>query len=85
MDTGPLQMLHDSGDEDIFPVADGVYLKLLAHQILIDQNGMFLFNHCNDVHKFPDVVVVVCNFHALSAQHIGRAHQNRITKFIRRL
>ena len=40
MDAGALDVLHDAGDENVLPVADGVDLQLRAHQILIDEHGV---------------------------------------------
>ena len=42
MDTGALDVLHDTRDQDVLTVADRVDLDLLTHQVFIYQDRMFL-------------------------------------------
>ena len=52
MDAGALDVLHDAGDEVILAVADGVYLHLLAHHVLVDEHGVFDLMGGDDRHVF---------------------------------
>ena len=36
-----LEVLHDTRDEDVVAVTDGIDLDLAAHHVLIDQNRVF--------------------------------------------
>ena len=80
-----LDMLHDARDQHVLAVADRVHLDFAAQQILVHQNRMFLHVHVDDGHVFADVLFVICNFHALTAKHIARAHEHRIAQLRRRL
>ena len=42
MDTGALDVLHDTRDQDVLPVADSVDLDLFSYQVFIYQDRMFL-------------------------------------------
>ena len=42
VDTGTLNMLHDTGNQDVGAVTDGIHLDFLAHDILVNQNRMLL-------------------------------------------
>ena len=41
VDAGSLNVLHNTGDEDILPVADGVHLNLHTHQVLVNEHRVF--------------------------------------------
>ena len=82
MNTRPLDMLHDTGDQDVLAVADSVNLDFLPLQILVYQNRMVLrvaVDHADILHN---ILVVYGNLHALSAENIGRADKNRITQLV---
>ena len=85
MDARSLHMLHNPRDQNIFAIAHRVYFDFLAHHVLIHQNGVFLLYSVDDGHIFLYVVIVIGNFHALAAQHIGGPHQHRISQLISRL
>ncbi|CCZ61580.1 uncharacterized protein BN544_03868 [Hungatella hathewayi CAG:224] len=72
MDTGSLDMLHDSRDQNVGAVADGVNLDLLAHDVLINQYRMLLRNLVDDSDKFIHILVTDSDLHALAAQNVGR-------------
>ncbi len=82
VDSRALDMFHNSWNQNILPVADGVHFHLFSHQVLVYQDGMLLHMAVNDRHKFPDIIIVDGDLHPLSAQHIRRAHKHRISQFI---
>ena len=75
------------GIEDVLAVADSVHLaSRWPIEVFIHQNGMFLTHvRLMIAMILDDVLVVVGNLHALSAQNIGRAHQHRVAQLIGRL
>ena len=75
MDARALDMLHDAGDQDVLPVADGVHLQLHTHEIFVDKDGILNILGQNDRHVFPDILVAEGDDHILPAQHIGGSHQ----------
>ncbi len=79
MDTGTLNVLHDTRDQDVGAVADSVHLDLLAHDVFIDQDRVFLGDPVDDADKFIDIFVTDRNLHALSAKNVGRADEYRVT------
>ena len=84
MDTGPFNMLHDSRNHNVLTVADRVHLDLLAHQVLIHQNGMLLGDPVDDSDVFVHILIVDGDLHTLAAQHIGGTHQHRIAQLVGR-
>ena len=85
MDPGPLDMFHNTGDEDIRAVAYAVHFHFLADQVFINQNRMLLDIPVNDCHKLNDITVIYRNLHPLPAEDIGWTHKYRIPQFIGRL
>ena len=77
-----LDVLHNAGDQDILAVKHAVHFQLAAHQVLIDQNGMLLDGHVDDLHEVHDVAVGIGDLHALAAQNIGGAHQHGIAQLV---
>ncbi len=45
---------------------------------------MFLFLKTDDLHELGKIIIVVCNFHALSSKDIGRTNQHRIAQLVGR-
>ena len=82
VDTGTLYMLHDTGNQDVGAVTDGIHLYFLAHDILVNQNRMFLGYLVDDADEFVDILIAYGNLHTLSAQHVGWPHQHRIAKLM---
>ena len=82
MDTGTLDMLHDTRDQDVGAVADGVHLDLLAHDIFIHQDRMLLGDLVDDADELVDILVADGDLHALAAKNVGGAHQYRITQLV---
>ena len=75
-------MLHDAGDDRINAIAHGVHFDFGAHNILIDQNWVLLRNPIDDADLIDDILVLIGNLHALSAEDIARAHQDRVPQFV---
>ena len=82
MHAGPLNMFHDTRNQNIRTVAHAVDFHFFADQILIDQNRMLLNIPVNNRHKFYDIAVVDRNLHTLTAENVGRAHKHRIAQLI---
>lgn len=84
MDACALEMLHDARDEDVVAVADGVDFDLAAHHVLVDQNRVLDLVAGDDLHELAHVGFLVGDFHALTAENVGRTDENRIAKPRRR-
>ena len=82
MDAGTLDMLHDTRDQDIFAVAYGIDLDLLADQVFINEDRVFLCDPVDDADEFIYIFIVDRDLHALSAKYIGRAYEYRIAKLV---
>ena len=67
MATGPLDMLHDSRDQNVGAVTDGINLDLFSHDILIYEYRMLLGNLVDDSDKFVHILVADGDLHALAA------------------
>ena len=68
MDARQLDVLHDAGDEAVFPVADGVGFRL--HRMVqkaVDENGTVGGDADGAGHIDPHFLVVVDDLHAPSA------------------
>ncbi len=78
MDTRALDMLHDAGDKDILAVADGVHLKLLAHDVAIYQHGLVDVDLDRRLQVVAQTLLVRDDLHGAAAQHVARAHQHRV-------
>ena len=74
MDTGPLDMLHDPGDQDILAVAYRVHLDLLAHNVLVHQNRMLLGIPVDNTDVLHHVLIADSDLHSLATQHIRGPH-----------
>ena len=84
MDTGPLDMLHDSRDQNVGAITDGINLDLFSHDILIYEYRMLLGNLVDDSDKFVHILVADGDLHALAAQNIGWTDQHRISQLMGR-
>ena len=84
VDARPLDVLHDAGDHGVDSVTDGVDLDLGAHQVLVDQDRVFLRDRVDDADLLADVFVAVRDVHALPAEDVRRAHQDRVAQLVGR-
>ena len=82
MDACPLNMLHDTGNQDILAVAHSIYFNLFSHQIFIYQDRVFLGDLIDDANVLIHILIIDGNLHSLPAQYIGRSHQDRITQTV---
>ena len=80
MDTGTLDMLHDTRNQDIGAVADRIYLDLFSYNIFINQNRVILCDLVNDSDKLIYIVVIDADLHTLSSKNVGWSYQNRIAQ-----
>ena len=85
MNACALEVLHDTRDEDVVAVADGIDLDFAAHHVLIDQNRVLNLVAGDNLHELADIGLLVGNLHALTAQNVGRTNENRIAKLVSRL
>ena len=83
MNPCPLNVLHDSGNENVFSVADCIHFYLFPLKIFVHQNRMLLRDLINDSHELFNILIIHCDLHPLSAQNIGRSHKHRIAEFPR--
>ena len=71
-------LLHDAGDEEVLAIADGVHLALGTHDVLVQQDGVVHIDVLgDDAHVLDDVGLRVGHDHILTAEDVGRTHQNR--------
>ena len=73
VDTRTFYVFHDSRDEDILAVVDGIDLDLSSLNVLIDKHGVLDTLRKDDLHVFLNVLIVECDDHVLTAQYIGRS------------
>ena len=85
MDSGSLDVLHDSWDEYVLSVTDCVNLKLGSLHVFVNQHRILNALCQNDFHVFLYVRVVESDDHVLSAKHVGRTQQHRVLNFVRSL
>ncbi len=85
VDACALNVLHDTGDNEILAVTDGVYLDLGAHHVLINKHGVFELCRGDDVHILGNVAVAVRDDHVLTAENVGRTQQNGVAEVRRSL
>ena len=76
----PFNMFHNTRNEYVLSITDGIHLKFRTHQIFVDQNQIVLFVGKDNFHIFPDVVIGKSNDHILAAKNITWPHENRVTK-----
>ena len=67
MDTGPFAVFHNTGNQYILPVADGIHFQLRSHQVLVNQNGIFNSLGQDNFHIFMYIVVIISDNHVLAA------------------
>ena len=70
MNSGTLDMLHNTGDKEVRTVADSVNLDLSTHKVLIYQHRVFKLCSRDDSHIFGNIAVAVSNYHILTAQNV---------------
>ena len=80
MDAGALNMFHNSGNQDILPVADCIDLQLGPHQVFVDQDGIFYFVFKDNLHIFMDIRILIRYDHVLAAEYIAWTHQNGVSQ-----
>ncbi len=84
VDAGALDVLHDAGDQHVRAVGDDVHLQLLAHQVLVHQDGVLDLAGEDDLHVPADLLVVVGDDHVLAADDVGRPQQHGIAQLVGR-
>ena len=83
MDTGQLDMLHDSGDEGVGTVADGVGLALQRMlQEAVDQDGAVGSDADGGLHILLDALLVIDDLHAAATQHIGGTNHDGVADLL---
>ena len=82
MDAGALDVLHDAGDQHVGAVGDDIHLQLLAHEILVHQDGVLDLAGEDDLHVPADLLVVVGDDHVLAADDVGGPQQHGIAQLV---
>src|SRR5699024_6133240 len=85
MDSRALDVLHDSGDQDIFSVADSVHLNLFSHKVFVHKDRMLLGDLVDNTDISVQIHVAHRDPHSLTATHVGRTYQDRISQLVGRL
>ena len=73
MDTCTLNVFHETRNEDILSVVDGIYFDLLTLDVLIDEYGVLDSLGEDDLHVLVNVFVVEGDDHVLTAQNVRRS------------
>ena len=77
---GPFDMLHDAGDQDILAIGNDINFYFNAHEVGVDEYGVFNALGENDAHIFFDILIVKGNDHILAPQYVGGTEQHRIAQ-----
>ena len=78
MNARALNKLHDSGQKDLFSVADGINLNLLAKEVFVNEDGFVLINLNGGFEILAQHFFVCNNLHCSSAENKARPHKHRI-------
>ena len=78
MDAGALHQLHDTGDEHVPPVADGVHLHLTAQDVLVHQNGLVRVDLHGGLQIVAEHLLAGHDLHGPAAQDEAGADQHRV-------
>ena len=84
VDAGALDVLHDAGDQHVGAVGDHIHLQLLAHEILVHQDGVLDLAGEDDLHIPADLLVVVGDDHVLAADDVAGPQQHGIAQLVGR-
>ena len=78
VDAGPLDVLHDAGDEGDFAVADCVDFDFLALQVLVDEDGRLL-GGCDDVGEVAlEIGFLADDLHGAATEDVAGAHEDGV-------
>ena len=82
VDTGSLNMLHDTRNKNILTIAYSINFDFLTHKVLINKDWVILLNSVDDIHEFNYIFIRYSNLHTLSTKYIWRSYKHRISKLI---
>ena len=80
MDAGPLDVLHDAGDQHVRAVRDDIHLQLDAGHVLVHQDGIFDAAGQDAAHVGLGGLAVPGDAHVLAADDIAGAKEHRIAQ-----
>ena len=72
MDARTLDVLHNTRDEDLLAVANGVDLQLLAHDVTVDQHRRIDVDLDGGLEIMTQTLLVGDDLHGAAAQHVTR-------------
>ena len=84
MDAGPLDMLHDAGNQYVLPVGDYVHLQLGAGHVLVHQHRVLNAAGEDAAHILLCLGPGAGDGHVLPADHVGGPQQHRVAQGLRR-
>ena len=73
-------MLHDSGNNNVFAIANRINLSFYTLKIFINKDRMILSISVDDIHELFNLFIRKSYLHTLSAKNIGRSYKHRISK-----
>ena len=79
MYAGALHMLHNTGNEHICTVTDGVHLQLFTHNVFIHQHRLIGVDLHSRLQVVAQALLIGNDLHGTTTQYKGGAHQHRIT------
>ena len=82
MNTGTFHQLHDTGNEYILAVTDGIDLHFLAPDVLIHQHRFLLVDLNRSTQIMPKLCFVGDDLHGPSSKNEAGTNQNRVTDFL---
>ena len=85
MNTGSLNQLHDTRQENFLSVADSIYLNFLTNNVFIYKYRSVLVHFNGSLEVMTEHLLICHNLHGTSTQHEARTNQNRIAYSLRSL
>ena len=82
VDSGTLDMFHNTRNQDILAIAYSIYFDFLTHQVFINKDRVLLCDLVDHTDILFYVLIAYSDSHALTAKYIGRTNQNRIAQLI---
>ena len=84
VNAGPLDVLHDTGDQDVRAVRDNIHLQLNAGHVLVHKDGVFNAAGQDAAHVGFGGLAVPGDAHVLAADDIAGAKKHRIAPVLGR-
>ena len=81
VNSGFLDMLHDSRNQHILSVGNNIHFQLNARHVFVHQHRVVVGVFQNSFHVLSGILFVPGNGHVLAADDVGRSQKHRIADF----